>query len=58
MPLSPPLAVQFTPAQVRWLDSRRTAGLSRSAIIRLVVDQAMRLDQQGLLPPTGYREQA
>jgi len=56
--LSHPLAVQFTPEQMAWLDSRRLAGLSRSAVLRLVVEQAMRLDKQGLLPPTGYREQA
>jgi hypothetical protein len=30
--------------------------LSRSAVLRLVVEQAMRLDKQGLLPATGRRE--
>lgn len=42
MTLSHPLAVQFTPEQVAWLDSRRVAGLTRSAVIRLVVEEAMR----------------
>lgn len=56
--LSHPLAVQFTAEQMAWLDRRRVAGLSRSAVLRLVVEQAMRLDKQGLLPATGYREQA
>ena len=42
MPLSHPLAVQFTPEQMAWLDSRWIGGLSRSAVIRLVVEEAMR----------------
>jgi len=42
MPLSHPLAVQFTPEQMAWLDSRCIGGLSRSAVIRLVVEEAMR----------------
>ncbi|MEY4443685.1 MAG: hypothetical protein RL442_2685 [Pseudomonadota bacterium] len=45
--LSHPLAVQFTPEQVRWLDSRRVAGLTRSAVIRLVIEEAMRAEQTG-----------
>lgn len=51
-----PISVLFTPEQVKWLDSRRTAGLSRSAVIRLVVEEAMRLHSRGLLPATGRRE--
>lgn len=50
MALSHPLAVQFTPEQMAWLDSRRAGGLSRSAVIRLVVEEAMRLHREGLLP--------
>lgn len=57
MELAHPLSVQFTAEQLAWLDRRRVAGLSRSAVLRLVVEQAMRLDKQGLLPATGYREQ-
>lgn len=56
MSLSHPLAVQFTPEQMAWLDGRCVAGLSRSAVIRLVVEQAMQLDQRGLLPATGRRD--
>jgi hypothetical protein len=52
-----PISVLFTPDQIRWLDARRSDGLSRSAVIRLVVAEAMRLDRQGLLPATGYRDQ-
>jgi hypothetical protein len=37
-----PISVLFTPQQVQWLDRQRTAGLSRSAVIRLVVEEAMR----------------
>lgn len=58
MNLSHPLSVQFTPDQLAWLDSRRSPGLSRSAVLRLVVSEAMRLHRDGLLPATGYREQA
>jgi hypothetical protein len=46
MTLSHPLGVQFTPEQVAWLDSRRVAGLTRSAVIRLVVEEAMRQDKR------------
>lgn len=53
-----PISVLFTPEQVRWLDARRSDGLSRSAVIRLVVAEAMRLNRDGILPATGYREQA
>ena len=40
--LSHPLAVQFTPEQMAWLDSLRRGGLSRSAVLRLVVEDGMR----------------
>jgi hypothetical protein len=50
--LSHPLAVQFTAEQLAWLDSRRVAGLSRSATLRLVVEEAMRLHRDGILPAT------
>jgi len=46
MALSHPLAVQFTPEQMAWLDDRRVAGLSRSAVLRLVVDEAMKREKQ------------
>ena len=46
MALSHPLAVQFTPEQMAWLDDRRVAGLSRSAVLRLVVDEAMKRENQ------------
>jgi hypothetical protein len=37
-----PISVLFTPQQMQWLDRQRAAGLSRSAVIRLVVEEAMR----------------
>jgi hypothetical protein len=48
-----PISVLFTPEQVRWLDARRSDGLSRSAVIRLVVAEAMRFHHDGFLPATG-----
>ena len=45
MRLSHPLAVQFTPEQLAWLDGRRIAGLSRSAVLRLVIEEAMQREQ-------------
>lgn len=41
-----PISVLFTPQQLAWLDGRRSPGLSRSAVIRLVVEEAMRKDQR------------
>jgi hypothetical protein len=58
MELAHPLSVQFTPEQLSWLDSYRPMGLSRSATLRIVVQQAMRLHRDGLLPPTAPLEQA
>ncbi len=36
-----------------WLDRQRVGGLTRSAVIRLVVEEAMRREEQ-----TGSKEQA
>jgi hypothetical protein len=53
MPLAHPLSVQLTEEQLAWLDSYRSMGLSRSAALRLVVEQAMKLHTDGILPSTG-----
>lgn len=45
MPLAEPLSVQLTRQQREWLDSRRSPGLSRSAVIRLVIQEAMSREQ-------------
>jgi hypothetical protein len=50
--LAQPLSIQFTAEQVAWLDSRRVAGLSRSAVIRLLIEEAMRFHRDGILPAT------
>jgi len=50
------IRVVLTPEQKQWLQSQATGMLSMSAILRSVIAQAMRLDQQGLLPSTGYRD--
>jgi hypothetical protein len=47
------IRVVLTPEQKQWLQSQATGMQSMSAILRSVVMQAMLLDQQGLLPPTG-----
>lgn len=49
MQLANPLSVQLTTEQLAWLDSYRAMGLSRSAALRLVVEQAMKR----CIPPTG-----
>lgn len=56
MHLSQPLSIQLTPEQLAWIDAHKPIGLSRSATLRLVVQEAMKLHCQGLLPHTGYRE--
>jgi hypothetical protein len=50
------IRVVLTPEQKQWLQSQATGMQSMSAILRSVIAQAMRLDRQGLLPPTGYRD--
>ena len=47
------IRVVLTPEQKQWLQSQATGMQSMSAILRSVVTQAMLLDQQGLLQPTG-----
>lgn len=58
MPLAHPLSVQLTAEQLQWLDSWRPIGLSRSATLRLVIQQAMKFHRDGILPASGPREQA
>ena len=58
MPLAHPLSVQLTSEQLQWLDSWRPLGLSRSATLRLVIQQAMRFHRDGVLPAYGSKEQA
>jgi metal-responsive CopG/Arc/MetJ family transcriptional regulator len=46
---APPLSVSITEAQLAWLDQRREHGaLSRSAVLRQVLDAAMAAERAGL----------
>ena len=47
-----PLSVSITEAQLAWLDQRRSHGtLSRSAVLRQVIDAAIAAEQAGLAVP-------
>jgi hypothetical protein len=47
-----PLSVSITEAQLAWLDERRSHGtLSRSAVLRQVIDAAIAAEQAGLAVP-------
>jgi hypothetical protein len=39
--LSAPTMIRLTPGQQAWLDEQRGHSLSRSAIVRLLIDRAM-----------------
>jgi len=53
MPLARPIPLRLAPNQLQWLDSWRGDTLSRSAAIRLLLDQSIRLHSDGILPSTG-----
>jgi metal-responsive CopG/Arc/MetJ family transcriptional regulator len=49
---APPLSVSITEAQLAWLDQRRSHGaLSRSAVLRQVIDAAIAAERAGLAMP-------
>jgi len=49
-----PISLALSPAQIDWLDSRRQAGhLSRSAAIRLLLDDAIRANARLRNPAHG-----
>jgi hypothetical protein len=52
MPLARPIPLRLAPDQVVWLDSWRGSTLSRSAAIRLLLEQAIRLHRDGTMPAT------
>lgn len=58
MPLARPIPLRLAQAQLQWLDSWRGDTISRSAAIRLLLQQAIRLHRDGLLPATAPRDQA
>ncbi|MFM7361487.1 MAG: hypothetical protein ACKO6F_07360 [Cyanobium sp.] len=48
----PPLSVSITEAQLAWLDQRRLHGaLSRSAVLRQVIDAAIAAERAGAAMP-------
>ena len=49
---APPLSVSITEAQLAWLDQRRSHGaLSRSAVLRQVIDAAIAAERAGMAMP-------
>jgi hypothetical protein len=49
---APPLSVSITEAQLAWLDQRRLHGaLSRSAVLRQVIDAEIAAERAGLALP-------
>jgi hypothetical protein len=53
MPLAQPIPLRLTPNQLEWLDSWRGDALSRSAAIRLLLEQSICFHRDGILPSTG-----
>ena len=53
MPLAQPIPLRLAPKQLQWLDSWRGDTLSRSAAIRLLLEQSIRFHRDGILPSTG-----
>lgn len=58
MPLARPIPLRLAPDQLRWLDSWRGDTISRSAAIRLLLAQSIRLHRDGILPVTAPLDQA
>ena len=52
MPLTRPIPLRLAPAQLAWLDRWRGDTISRSAAIRVLIDQSIRLHRDGILPAT------
>lgn len=44
--------MRLSPNQLQWLDSWRADRMSRSTAIRLLLEEAMRLHRDGILPAT------
>lgn len=52
------IRVVVTPEQKQWLRSEATGMQSMSDVVRRIIKQSMDLDARGILPTTGYRDQA
>jgi hypothetical protein len=53
MPLARPIPLRLAPNQLQWLDSWRGDTVSRSAAIRLLLEQSIRFHRDGILPSNG-----
>lgn len=53
MPLAQPIPLRLAPNQLQWLDSWRGDTVSRSAAIRLLLEQSIRFHRDGILPSNG-----
>jgi hypothetical protein len=52
------IRVVIPPEQKQWLQSQATGMQSMSDVVRRIIKQSMDLDARGILPTTGYRDQA
>jgi hypothetical protein len=52
------IRVVVPPEQKEWLRSKATGMQTISDVIRRLIKQSMELESRGVLPATGYREQA
>lgn len=53
MSLTHPIPLRLTKEQLAWIDQVKTCqGLTRSAAIRILIFEAMRLHRDGILPAT------
>lgn len=50
MPLCPPFSLRLTREQIEWLDQWSGERMSRGTAIRLLIQEAMRLQRDGILP--------
>ena len=53
MQLSRPFSLRLSPDLLQWLDSWRGDRMGRGTAIRLLLEQSMRLQRDGVLPSTG-----
>jgi len=52
------IRVVVPPEQKEWLRSKATGMQTISDVIRRLIKQSMDLESRGVLPATGYRDQA
>lgn len=52
------IRVVVSPEQKEWLRSQATEMQTISAVVRQLIKKSMDLQTRGVLPATGYREQA